>query len=424
MGLSVAAATGTLTLAAAPAEASGDNQPPGVPTELQTSGEPCTAAEPYQWWQQNDLVLSAVLHDGDINGTGGTNPLTTTFALWPVDEPAARTERFGAYGRDGDRESVVFERETLSHDRVYAWQVRAADSEAAGEWSGLCYFRTDFQGPAVAPTVTSTDFPAEGWYPALPGQFTFDAAETPDVVGFRYQLDGALAQTVSADQPGGSATITLSPKAGPRSLSVWSLDAAGNRSPETRYEFRASDVSPIITGRLTEVGVPTQFTVQPQMAGVVRYRFGLDGDPEQTVEAAADGTATLTVTANRAGSRTLSVTSITEADVTATAVQTFQLTTAPRISATVYRQGATSGGPGVPGVFTFTPRQAEVVSYRYRFGAVTSTVAAEADGTASVTWTPTKAGLTSLTVWSIDGDGALSDAAYFSFFVGTLPPSS
>ncbi|MFI6234987.1 hypothetical protein ACIBD9_15615 [Micromonospora sp. NPDC050784] len=432
-GLSVAVAAGTLTLTAAPAAANdvryalsvGDNQPPGVPTELQTSGEPCTTAEPYQLWQNDDLVLSAILHDPDVDVNGGTDRLTATFALWPVDEPAARVERFGFNGREGDRESALFERETLTHDRVYAWQVRATDSQATGEWSGLCYLRTDFQGPEVAPVVTSTDFPVEGWHPALPGQFTFDAAATPDAVGFRYELlGGDGVHTVPADQPGGSATVTLRPTAGPRTLVVWSLDAAGNRSPEARYEFRASDVAPIVTGRLTEIGVPTTFTVQPQMAGVVRYRFQLDGDPEQTVEAAADGTAALTVTATRGGNRTLSVTSVTADGVTATTTSTFVLSTTPKITATVYRQGGTSGGPGVPGVFTFTPRQPDVVSYRYSFNTATSTVAAAADGTASVTWTPTKAGLTMLSVWSIDRNGIQSTSASFIFFVGNQPPSN
>ncbi|MGW5556672.1 hypothetical protein ACWER9_05520 [Micromonospora sp. NPDC003944] len=429
VGLTVAAAAGTLTLTAAPAAANelsvGDNNPPGVPTELQTSGETCTTAEPYQLWQNDDLALSAILHDPDVDVNGGTDRLTTTFALWPVDEPTARIERVGYNGREGDRESGLFERETLTHGRVYAWQVRAADSWATGEWSGLCYLRTDFQGPETAPVVTSTDFPVEGWTPALPGRFTFDAASTPDAVGFRYELlGGDGVHTVSADQPGGSATVTLRPDAGPNTLVVWSLDAAGNLSPEARYEFRASDVAPVVTGRLTEVGVPATFTVQPQMPGVVGYRFRLDGDPEQTVEAAADGTATLTVTATRGGNRTLSVTSVTADGVTATTTSTFVLSTAPKISATVYRQGATSGAPGVPGVFTFTPRQPHVVSYRYSFNTVTSTVAAAADGTASVTWTPTKAGLTMLTVWSIDRNGTQSASASFIFFVGNPPPSN
>ncbi|MET7706249.1 hypothetical protein [Micromonospora sp. NPDC005413] len=397
------------------------NYPPGVSTELQTSGKPCTAAEPYQFQQSDDLAVSAILHDQNGNETGGSDMLTATFALWPVDEPTARIERLGN-GRDGERASGLFYRDTLTHDRVYAWQVRAADSRATGEWSSLCYFRTDFQGPAVAPAVSSTDFPVDGWHPALPGQFTLDAGATPDAVGFRYQLNGGVTQTVSADQPGGRATVTLTPGTGPNSLTVVSVDAAGNRSPEVRYEFRASDVAPVITGNLTDIGVLATFSVEPRMAGVVRYRFHLDGDQEQTVEASADGTASLTVTATRGGNRTLSVTSVTADGVTATAVRTFRLTTAPKIAATVYEQGGTSGGQGVPGVFTFTPRQPDVVSYRYRFGTVTSTVAAAADGTASVTWAPTKAGFTPLTVWSVNRDGVQSDSASFVFSVRDLLP--
>ncbi|MCF0094473.1 hypothetical protein [Micromonospora sp. MH99] len=398
------------------------NYPPGVPTEQQTSGTPCTAAEPYQFQRSGDLALSAILHDQDKNASGGTDMLTTTFALWPVDEPSARVERIGN-GRDGERANVIFDRDTLTHDRVYAWQVRAADSRATGAWSGLCYFRTDFQGPATAPIVSSTDFPADGsWHPALPGQFTFDAGAAADAVGFRYRLDGGVEGTVSADRPGGTATVTITPDAGPSSLTVVSVDAAGNRSPESRYEFRASDVAPTVTGNLTAIGVPATFTVAPQMPGVVSYRFNLDGDPEQTVQAEADGTATLTVTATRAGNRTLSVTSVTADGVTATATRTFRLSTAPTISATVYEQGGTSGGQGVPGIFTFTPRQPDVVSYRYRFGTVTSTVAAAADGTASVTWTPTKPGFTSLTVWSVNRDGVQSDSTSFVFFVRDLLP--
>ncbi|WP_433653330.1 hypothetical protein ACQP2C_15140 [Micromonospora zamorensis] len=396
------------------------NFAPGVPTEPQTNGKPCTTAEPYQFERDSELGLSAILHDQNAS-SGVAEHLTATFALWPVDEPAARIERTGN-GSDSSRTSVLFPRDTLTHDRVYAWQARAADSRTSGDWSGLCYFRTDFQGPSVAPVVTSTDFPVEGWAPALPGQFTFDAGAATDAVGFRYQLNSTGDQTAPTDEPGGSATVTLTPRPGFNSLVVVSVDAAGNRSPEARYEFRATDIAPIITGRLTEIGVPTTFTVQPGMTGVVRYRFQLDGDPEQTVEAAADGSAALTVTATRGGNRTLSVTSVTAGGVTATGVRTFALTTAPKISATVYQQGGTSGGQGVPGVFTFTPRQPDVVSYRYRFGTVTSTVAAAADGTASVTWAPTKAGFTPLTVWSVNRDGTQSDSASFTFFVRDLLP--
>lgn len=394
---------------------------PGVPTDPQTNGKACTTAEPYQLVRRGDLGLSAILHDKDRNDTGGTDQLTATVALWPVDEPDARIERIDT-AWDGERAVGRFSYDLFQHDRTYAWQMRAADSRATGEWSAVCYFRTDFQGPATAPTVTSSDFPQDGWPPALAGEFTFGANGAADAVGFGYSLNDQLDKAVAADRPGGTATVTVTPRAGINYLRVWSLDAAGNRSATTTYDFRASDVSPIVDGTLTEIGVATTFQVRPRMDGVVRYRFGLDGDPEQTVDAAADGTASITVTATRGGNRTLSVTSLTAAGVAATATRSFSLLTEPRISATVYEEYGFGGGQGVPGVFTFTPRLPDTVSYRYQFNGEEATVEANADGAASVTWAPKEAGWTHLAVWSVSRDGTESEPATWYFTVRDLLP--
>ncbi|MET8524467.1 hypothetical protein [Micromonospora sp. NPDC005172] len=319
------------------------NFPPGVPTDLQTlSGTSCTVAEPYQVVPRRDLILSAVVHDKDLNVTGGTDQLTATFALWPVDEPEARIVR-ADYVRDGQRALGRFwaHDTPLEHDRVYAWQVQAADDRATSDWSPVCYFRTDHEGPATAPTVASTDFPVDGPQPpALPGEFTFDAAGAVDVVGFRYQLNSGASGVVTANHPGGSATVTLTPRRGPNSLDVWSVDAVGNESPVTNYSFFA-------TG------------------------------------------------------------------------------TAPRISATVYEEWGEGGGPGVPGVFTFTPVIPGTVSYRYSFfNEEPRTVQADADGSASVTWTPTEAGFSMLEVVGIRADGTELDPATWYFTVAEGPASS
>ena len=112
---------------------------------------------------RRDLDVSAVVHDRDVNDTGLADELAATFELWPVDEPGAVIRRLD-YVRDGQRalgRYGIFDT-PLEHDRVYAWKVQAADSQATSDWSSVCYFRTDFEGPATAPTVTSTDFPADG----------------------------------------------------------------------------------------------------------------------------------------------------------------------------------------------------------------------------------------------------------------------
>ncbi|MGW5576156.1 hypothetical protein [Micromonospora chokoriensis] len=310
------------------------NYPPGVPTDLQTvNSTNCTVAEPYQVVPRRDLNLSAVLHDKDLSDTGGTDQLTATFALWPVDEPAARVERID-YGRNGDRALGRFRTDDIQNGRVYAWQVRAADSRATSEWSGICYFRTDFDGPATAPTVSSIDFPVDGpQAPAIPGEFTFDAVGDADTVGFLYQLNGGAPATVTANHPGGSATVTLTPRVASNRLEVWSVDAVGNMSPVTTYEF-------------------------------------------------------------------------------------FAASNAPTISATVYEEGTYSGGPGVPGVFTFSSRVPGVVSYRYSFfNEEPGTVQANADGSASVTWVPAEAGWTMLQVVGVSENGTESEPTIWYFGV-------
>ncbi|MET7469052.1 hypothetical protein ACFYON_17830 [Micromonospora sp. NPDC005686] len=398
---------------------------PGVPTELQTTdGTACTTAEPYQVIR--NPTISGVVHDRDRNDGGGTDHLEVSFAVWPVDEPEARIEQTDN-ARDGERATGRFDHmypSPFEHDRTYAWQMRAADSRATGEWSPVCYFRLDIRGPATAPTVTSTDFPDDReWHPALPGEFTFTANGAADVVRYGYSLDSGGQKTVDADRTGGTATVTLTPDRGPNTLRVWSLDAVGNRSATTEYTFLAEDVSPVIEGRLNEIGVPATFQLRPQMDGVVRYRYGLDGDPERTVEAAADGSAAITVTATRGGFRTLTVTSVTAGGVEVTGSREFQLLTEPKISATVYEDWGSGGGPGIPGVFTFTPRLPDTVSYRYQFNREPGTVAAKADGTASITWTPTGEGWVDLAVWSVSRDGTESEPATWFFRVRDLRPA-
>ncbi|WP_140157991.1 hypothetical protein [Micromonospora sp. NBS 11-29] len=397
---------------------------PGVPTDLETTnGTACTTAQPYQ--VVRSATLSGVVHDRDRNDTGGTDQLTVSFEAWPVDQPDARIERTD-YARDGERAVGRFDQMwpvPFEHDRTYAWRMRAADSRATGDWSPVCYFRYDVRGPATPPTVTSTDFPDDHEsHPGLPGAFTFSANGATDVVTYGYSLNYGSEKTVDADRPGGSATVTLTPGRLMNTLRVWSLDAVGNRSATTDYTFFAEDVSPIVDGRLDEIGVPATFRVRSQLDGVVRYRYGLDGDAERTVDAAADGTAAFTVTATRGGYRTLSVTGITAAGVEVTTTRQFSLPTEPKISATVYEEYMTGGGQGVPGVFTFTPRLPDTVSYRYRFADQEATVQAGADGTASVTWTPTEAGWTNLAVWSVSRDGTESEPATWFFGVRDLLP--
>ncbi|MDW5328446.1 hypothetical protein [Plantactinospora sp. KLBMP9567] len=418
----VLAATGQPALAAAE-----DNTPPDVPTNLYLYPDlPCATAEPYPVLGTGDLYLFATSTDPD-HSTGDLAVVWTTFALWPVDDPASRTEtELGGY-YSGTQTWTTMPATALQHGRTYAWAARARDEAGVtSAWSQACYFARDSEAPAQPPTVSSADYPDDdGWYGGIgiPGEFTFDANGDADVVGFGYGLKSALPQYVPADGPGGRATVTITPvDDGPNWITVYGMDEAGNRSPATSYYFRVNNTAPVIEGRLTEPGVATPITFRPGMPDVVEYRYHLDGEPEQTVAAGPDGTATVSLTDNRGGQRTLTVTSRTAAGLEATATRSFLVRTEPFVSSPDYPAGAASGGVGVPGVFTFTPRLPGVVRYRYTFlGQPQRVVDADSTGGASVTWTPTKAGQTLLSVRGIYPDGSSTAGTSYQFQVAVTP---
>jgi len=90
-----------------------------------------------------------------------------------------------------------------------------------------------------APSVSSPDYPpgvAAGGI-GRPGRFTFSANGSTDVVGFRYGPDFPSTY-VAADQPGGSATVWITPTTfGVQKVAVKSVDAAGDTSAITTYWY-------------------------------------------------------------------------------------------------------------------------------------------------------------------------------------------
>jgi hypothetical protein len=130
----------------------------------------------------------------------------------------------------------------LSDGGTYSWQVRGNGADGPGPFSPSCEFGVDTTPPDVAPTVTSTDFPKNSFLDVLgrSGQFTFDPNGVADVVAFRYTLTGDAPVTVDTTA-GAPRTVRLTPlRSGPLTLTVASLDRAGNRSPSTTYSFFVS----------------------------------------------------------------------------------------------------------------------------------------------------------------------------------------
>ncbi|MEU5949833.1 hypothetical protein ABZ793_30370 [Micromonospora sp. NPDC047465] len=396
------------------------NTPPDVPTDLGVNGLPCADAlhigttTPY---------LSAKVTDPDAVPSN-TEPVTATFAWWPVSDPTRRTERTTGAKAAGS----VFRYDVTAGqlvDGTYAFAVRGTDGAGGtSAWSPECRFTVDTQQPA-APTVSSTDYPNDlGWYggPGIPGQFTFSAGGDADTVKFRYGLSGQPATEVPVDAPGGSATVTITPdRDGPTILTVEAVDRAGNRSPATSYVFRVRTTSPTITdGNPTAAyGQPRALTFAPRMEDVVQYTYRLNDGPEQTVAAAADGTATVTITPTKPGYNDVYVRSRTAGGLpSGEGTYRFYLATKPTVSSVEYPinkfQGAVAG---TPGTFVFQAGMPGVTEFVYSFdGLPAQTVAAGADGSASVGYTPTTAGLHRITVYTRTADGIASETFSGAFY--------
>ncbi|MEV4056091.1 hypothetical protein AB0J55_33200 [Amycolatopsis sp. NPDC049688] len=261
------------------------DRPPAKPTGLSVTYQPCTA-KPLVVSRQ--VVLGSDVTDPDDDYPG------TEFAFWPAEHPDQRTTLGGSGRTSAEITSLVSEGVT------YAWQVRGKDdSGVTGPWSATCKFTTDFTPPAAAPVITSPDYHAEAppgsGGTGVPGTFVFDAKGDTDVVGFRW--DGGYA---AADHRGGKATVRYAPDwSGPANLSAAAVDAAGNQGPTAYYRFWVASNQPGVTCTPYDdyVGVTRTCTFTPYgTTPVTGYVYHLTNQPDETVAAGPDGTATVTVT--------------------------------------------------------------------------------------------------------------------------------
>jgi hypothetical protein len=272
--------------------------------------------------------------------------------------------------------------------------------------------------PIAEPTVTSAEYPDDGaWHPGagVPGSFTFDANGEDAVVGFFYGTTDPAGTFVAADHPGGSATVSYTPQnSGPDDLYVASVDNAGNRSPQHIHHFYVQSTEPGVNGpRETGVGVPAEFRFSSGMPDVVSYAYRIDNGPETTLTASAGVTTTANITTAAIGSHTLEVWSTTGTGLkSGTARTTYTASDAPLVASTDYPASKGSGGPGVTGVFTLTPRTPGVVDYVYYLywdWDNPTVVPAGADGRASFTFTPAASGFYPIQVYSRTAGGTQSN---------------
>ncbi|MFC7482273.1 hypothetical protein ACFQX7_22760 [Luedemannella flava] len=261
-----------------------------------------------------------------------------------------------------------------------------------------------------APGVHSDEFSFEheDAVAGATGSFRF-TPRTTGVVAYVYDFnDGTGQQRVDAAADG-SATLPWTATAGWFYLTVQSERADGTLSETADYQFNVVDPVPTAYAdifswpRRDGVGLPLQIGFNSWLPDVTGFAYRFDGGAEHTVglgEAA-------TVTPTHAGETTIVVQAL-RADGTRSpqGTHTFNVWSGPLVSWTPEGKGTL----GEPVTFTFRPALSGVAEYRYSLdGEDEQTVAAGADGTATVTLTPNRPGLSTLNVTSVGADGATSD---------------
>jgi hypothetical protein len=228
------------------------NRTPGTPTAQPVSDCYTSCGSPAAT-RSLTPELAATVSDPD----GGT--VRTEFEVWNAGSTAL-VQSSGSTVTGVASGAVARWRlpTALAADTQYTWRVRACDAYVCGAWAGWRQLRTDGTNPAV-PGVSSSLYQEDTTGTVnggigVPGQFTFTANGSADVVEYAWSLDGTTPAVVAAPAAGGSVTVTLTPVRDLVSvLQVTARDGAGRVSSPRVYRFRVTPPAPEAAGwRLNE----------------------------------------------------------------------------------------------------------------------------------------------------------------------------
>jgi hypothetical protein len=204
----------------------------------------------------NTPVLSAKISDPD------GDKLQATFHYWlKVDGTTVHSGTSGDNLASGSTAKFTIPTsfiDSLTNGDTVGWHVQVTDGQATSGWSPSCYFTVEPDAPG-APTITP-ETGSDGTVPypdtdngggtgaAAGTQATFEVANTQagtTATAFIYHLDTppTAVNTPSYEKVTASnnaASLTIDPYApGPHTLWVGALDAAGDASGMTAYQFEA-----------------------------------------------------------------------------------------------------------------------------------------------------------------------------------------
>jgi hypothetical protein len=208
-------------------------------------------------------------------------------------------------------------------------------------------------------------------------------------------------------------------------MMVVSYDRAGNQSPYVRYDFILQRSGPLVTYDSAAVlGAPFHFSMTPNPnapAPVDSYQVRVNNGDWTTVAADGNGDASSTYTPEQAMSLQINVRSHSANGWLSEPVTIYEtVTSAPKVTSPDYPEfpDGPAGGVGVEGTFDFTAALPHAASFTYEFDyGSDTTVSADANGHASITWTPDTADFHILTVVETTADGSISEAYTYYFLV-------
>lgn len=363
--------------------------------------------------------------DGNPNGgIGQPRELTFTPGMenvveytWWLNEGKPATVRADA---DGNATVTVTPRQG-GGNRVTVTS-RTSDGVPSGTAEYFFYLET-------APTISSIDFPMtgeDGPLAGTPGTFTFTPG-LPEVTEYVWSINGGKQHTVAAKEDG-TAIVTYTPtEAGYHWIEVFSRTADGNESEPTSGYFVVFSHAPEVSStdypwyEAGGPGVTGEFTFHPAREGVTGYVYDF-GEGPKTASAAADGTATISWTPqsyplDTRGMVRLRVREKIGDIVSDETEYVFYIgRLAPTVTSDDYpSNGGGAGGPGIAGSFTLTAHVPGSTEFVYRFGTDEKTVPVGADGTATITLTPTRAGDNYLYLSSRTDSGITSGEGVYWF---------
>jgi len=223
------------------------NRPPNVPSSTQFTSpavNSCVQGASRPVIASTTPTIAATSSDPDLTTVQTAFQVALQSNLTTIKWDSGN---LAAMANGSQRATAVPASAGLVDGGVYAWHARAFDgTKYSATWSPWCEFAVDTTAP-TAPTVSPVTSGVSAVYlqdvqgggVGQAGKFTLDRGSSSDVVSFSYGFNNAANPGAATVDATGKAVIDFPAPTttGPVTLTVKSMDAAGNASPATQYQF-------------------------------------------------------------------------------------------------------------------------------------------------------------------------------------------